>query len=64
MDPIKFVTSIQDLLDREGTEKDMMFYKISDFESKLSYYVKTKFDKNHPVNAHLALENQGPVEIE
>ena len=64
MDPIKFVTSIRDLLDREGKEKDMMFYKISDFESKLSYYVRAKFDKRQPVHPHLALENQGPVEME
>ena len=64
MDPIKFVTSIKDLLDREGKEKDMMFYKISDFESKLSFYVRTKFDRKQPVHPHLALENQGSVEIE
>jgi hypothetical protein len=40
LDPLKFVESIKDILDREGKEKDRLFYKISDFESKLNQFVK------------------------
>lgn len=36
LDPLKFVQSIKDILDREGKEKDRLFYKISDFESKIN----------------------------
>jgi len=40
LDPLKFVESIRDMLDREGKEKDRLFYKISDFESKINQFVK------------------------
>lgn len=35
LDPLRFVQSIQDILDKEGRDKDRLFYKVSDFESKI-----------------------------
>lgn len=40
LDPLRFVQSIQDILDKEGKDKDRLFYKVSDFESKISNFVK------------------------
>lgn len=40
LDPLKFVQSIYDILEREGKAKDRLFYKVSDFESKISQFVK------------------------
>lgn len=63
MDPIKYVTSIDAILEREGKEKDMLFYKISDFESKLSYYVSKNlhYDRAHSL---IRLDNQSAYELE
>jgi hypothetical protein len=40
LDPLRFVQSIRDILDKEGKDKDRLFYKVSDFESKISHFVK------------------------
>lgn len=62
LDPLKFVSSIQDLLAREGKEKDRLFYKISDFESKINQFVKqypgmSDSEKNyHSLNRMSAFE--------
>lgn len=40
LDPLRFVQSIQDILDKEGKDKDRLFYKVSDFESKIANFVK------------------------
>lgn len=40
LDPIKFVQSIEEIIGREGKEKDRMYYKMGDFESKLDSFVK------------------------
>lgn len=56
LDPLKFVESIKVILDREGKDKDRLFYKISDFESKITQFVKdyktmSKKERNfHSIN--------------
>ena len=63
MDPIKYITSIDAILEREGREKDMLFYKVSDFESKLSYYV-SKHQGASSTQSLIRLENQSAYELE
>lgn len=40
LDPLKFVQSITDIIEREGKEKEKMYYRVSDFESKLDSFVR------------------------
>lgn len=64
LDPIKFVQSMDDLLEREGRDKDRLFYKISDFESKLQTYLEKAIRRDHPMNRSLMLENMSSSELE
>ncbi len=64
LDPLKFVSSIKDLLGREGKEKDRLFYKISDFESKINQFVKAYSGMSKSEKKYHSLDNMTSFELE
>jgi LETM1-like protein len=64
LDPLKFVQSIKDILDREGKEKDRLFYKISDFESKINQFVKSYPTMSRKEKDFHSIKNMTAYELE
>ena len=64
LDPLKFVTSIQDMLGREGKEKDRLFYKISDFESKINQFVKAYPNMSQNEKKYHSLDSMSAFDLE
>lgn len=64
LDPLRFVQSIQDILDKEGKDKDRLFYKVSDFESKISNFVK-QYKRMSPAEKRVySIQHMSAYELE
>jgi LETM1 and EF-hand domain-containing protein 1 len=64
LDPLKFVDSINDIMETEGKEKDRLFYKMSDFESRLAVFAKNYQDADERNKRVISFNNMTAYELE
>lgn len=64
LDPLKFVQSISDIIEREGKDKDRMYYRVSDFESKIGGFVKQYKNTDKRCLSNIRLRSMTAYELE
>lgn len=64
LDPLKFVQSIAEIIDREGKDKDRMYYRVSDFESRLGKFVKSYNNVDGRSLSNIRLKSMTAYELE